>query len=168
MDSSYTKNTLEDSTVEFTVTPGDIKNTIGGIALAAIVGFFFATGGGASGTSWFQILFGIAIGYGAHRAILWWRTRRANPGGAPRGGSFRVTQNAIVLASGEALPRNEIKDVIESNGSESNNTSYMLGVTTTNGAHLLATGMDVGIALKLRREISDILGLDQAPATAGS
>jgi hypothetical protein len=168
MDSSYTKNTLEDSSVQFTVTPGDIKNTIGGIALASIIGFFFAFGGGSSGTSWFQIVLGIAIGYGAHRGILWWRTRRANPGGAPRGGSFRVTGDAIILSSGEKVPRSTIKDIIETNGSQDNDTSYMLGATTPTEAHLLVTGMNLGTALKLRREVCDLLGLDQAPATAGS
>jgi hypothetical protein len=168
MVSSYTKNTLEDSSVQFTVTPGDIKNTIGGIALASIIGFFFAFSGGPNGASWFQILFGIAIGYGAHRGILWWRTRRANPGGAPRGGSFRVTPNAIITSLGETVPRSEVQDIIESNASQDNDTSYMLGATTAKNAYLLATGMDVGTALKLRREVCDMLGLDQEPATAGS
>jgi len=60
MDSSFSQQTLGDASVEFTVTPGSIKNTVGGIALAAIIGFYFAFSNGANGVSWFQILFGIA------------------------------------------------------------------------------------------------------------
>ena len=66
MDSSFSQQTLGDASVEFKVTPGSIKNTVGGIALAAIIGFYFAFSNGANGVSWFQILFGIAIGYGVN------------------------------------------------------------------------------------------------------
>ena len=131
------------------------------------MGFISHFSNGANGVSWFQILFGIAIGYGVHMGIIWWRTRRANPGGTPRGGSFRVTQDSIVLSSGETVPRKDIADIIETNGSSDNNTSYMLGAATKTGsAHLLATGMDVGTALRLRRAVCDLLGIDQEPATA--
>ena len=163
MDSSYTRTSHEDGSTEFKVTPGDIKNTVGGMALAAIIGFFFAFSGGPDGVSWFQILFGAAIGYGSHRGIIWWRTRRANPGGAPRGGSFRADATGIVLPSGEKLARADIRDLVETNSSTDNATSYVLGADTTKGMYLLATGMDVGTALTLRREICDLLGIDQAP-----
>src|SRR4051794_20466666 len=130
--SSFTQQAQGDGSIEFNVTPSRIKNTVGGIALAAIVGFYFAFTGGANGTSWLQIGVGIAIGYGVHLGIVWWRTRRLNPGGAPRGGSFRVKDDTIVLPGGPTIARSEIRDLTESNtSSDAANPSYVLGTDTT-------------------------------------
>ena len=162
MASGFTQQTHSDGSIEFTVTPNPIKNGLGAIALAAIIGFFFAFSGGPGGTSWFQIAFGIAIGYGAHRGILWWRTRKLNPGGAPLGGSFRIKDDALVLQSGEAIARGDVRHLAETNTSnDAVNPSYVLGADTTKGVYLLATGMDAGTAVRLRSTVMGLLRIEE-------
>jgi hypothetical protein len=163
--SGFTQETQSDGSIRFTVTPTQIKNGMGAIALAAIIGFFFAFTGGQNGTSWFQIAFGAAIGYGVHLGIIWWRTRKLNPGGQPRGGTFRIDDNGLLLPSGDQIARADIRDVTEQNTSnDAVNPQYLLGTDTAKGVYLLATGMDAGTAVQLRSAVMGALRM-QEPAS---
>jgi hypothetical protein len=163
--SGFTQETQSDGSIRFTVTPTRIKNGIGAIAIAALVGFFFAFSGGPNGTSWFQIAFGVAIGYGVHLGIIWWRTRKLNPGGAPRGGTFCVDDAGLVLDGGQKIARADIRVINEQNTSnDAANPDYLLGTDTAKGVFLLATGMDAGTAVKLRSAVMGALRMQEPTA----